>query len=510
MLNSKNLAIAEALAVSVPDADVLANVSPVVVAMANNLEGVMPMEPENYMARIPELSATSPEYNVIADEVTTALAENLRVTFEQIRAYGRGISNALTHGLNSVESMISNPDRMAKNFLMDSLTLEFIRTDHPFYSSLFYPREAPKLALSLEKVSTDELNKVSFTRWEPNQIQSWLNIDNPEINELMMSANVDLTDALCSLGGGGWRLPFKYDEEHNTVDFTQPYMNQAETLFIQYILLSKMKAEDAPFEGLSAGGLEEYRAHIAFLHTAYQQALISLKNMVSGLVNYPIRIVEHGETVLREALPVEGSKMFKRVRAKATVFFNAAGLDMCLEKSMSFTDVAVAFFYRKYLTLEPSVASTYSSDVDAAQQYLSSLCEHVINIAREASSDIYNRVISQVIFKFLSDSPELSAQFAKDGNTAEIQMAVNRFLDKKNYGSSLFHALSNEKRSTEDAIFWIGLPVDFLGFIGCKDACSVMGMTIGLGNAGDCEVTRRENLHAAVIRHFVNKLFTVE
>lgn len=509
MLTTKTLAIAEALAVSVPNADVMAQVSPVVVALADNLEGVLPLQPDTYMARIPELSATSPEYGVISDEVTTALAENLRATLEQIRVYGRGVSGAISSALNQSDLMISKANLMAKNFLMGSLDLQFIRTDHPFYSSLFYPLKAPVLALSFEQVSVDELRKVRFARWEANQIQSWLNIDNPEINELLMSSNVDVTSALTGLGEA-WDLPFEFDHDNNTINFTKPKMNYAETLFIQYILLSKMVAEDAPFEGLVAGGLEEYRSHIGFLHAAYQKALVELKAMVSNLVTLPIRIVENGDVALREATPVEGSKMFKRVRAKATVYYNAAGLDMCMSTGMNFSDVAVAYFYRKYLSLDPSIAAGYVNDMEGAKSYLEDLTSQVIQVARDASAIVYNSVVAQALFKFIASSPELAERFSSEGDTASIQIAVDKFMGEKSYGNQLFHLLSETKLSTEDAVFSADLPTDFLRFIGCNDACSVLGMTITLGNIDDCEVTRRENLHVAVINHFVNKLFTAE
>lgn len=508
MLTKKTLAIAEALAVST-EINIPANASPVVVALTDSLEGALPLTPENYAARVPELSATSPEYSVISDEVTTALAENLRGTFDQIRVFGRGLSGCLAAALMSSDMDMSDTNRMAKNFLLGQMELEFIRTDHPFYSSLFYPLTAPKLAVDYTNVSVDSLEKIQFARWEGSQVQGWLNIDNPEINELMMSSNVDLSDALNSLARV-WNLPFHYEEEGKSVDFTRPRLDRAETLFIQYVILCKMVSEDAPFEGLTAGGLEDYRQHVRFLHCAYQKALVELKTAASSLGSFPIRIVERSEVAIREANPVEGSKLFKRVRVKATVYYNATGLDMCLDKGMSFSDVAMAYFYRKYVNLDPSIAGTYSSNLEAAQTYLSDLCQSVASIAHDASATVYNRVINQQVVKFIMDCPELSERFSSNNDVGEIQRAVNEWLSKRDAGRGLSHYLDNRKLSVEDAVFATGLPVDFLGFIGCHDAQFVLGMTIDMGNAGDCEVTKRENLHVAVIQHFVNKLFTVK
>jgi len=508
MLTKKTLAIAEALAVST-DLDIAANASPVVVALTDSLEGALPLTPEDYAARVPELSATSPEYAVISDEVTTALAENLRGTFEQIRIYGRGLSGQVASALMATDLDMSDTNRMAKNFLLGQMDLEFIRTDHPFYSSLFYPLTAPKLVADYANISLDSLEKVQFARWDSSQVAGWLNIDNPEINELMMSSNVDLSEALSSLARV-WGLPFHFDEEGKSVDFTRPRLDRAETLFIQYVILCKMVAEDAPFEGLTVGGLEDYRQHVRFLHCAYQKALIELKTAAVSLLSFPIRIVERTEVAVRDASPVEGAKVFKRVRVKATVYYNTTGLDMCLDKGMSFSDVALAYFYRKYVNLDPSIASSYPSNLEGALVYLHSLCESVVHIAHGASAQVYNRVIMQEVVKFICGCPELSERFSSTNNVDEIQRAVTGFLGNRNVGSSLAHNLDNRKLSVEDAVFATGLPVDFLGFIGCKDAQAVLGMTIDLGNAGDCEVTKRENLHVAVIQHFVNKLFTVK
>lgn len=502
MLTSKIIGIAEALAVDT-NANVTEISSPVIKLAGSQLNGVLPLTAETYASRLPELANTSEEYKSTMNEVAGIVAENMRVTFDQIGTYAKGLANCISSQIDKQDLYLDDSKRLGANFLMGMLDLEFVRTDHPFFNSLLYPTKVPNTTMSFAQVSVGELNRLKIVRWDTARIVEWLSIDNKEINELLMSSNVDLPNAMYGLFNP-WDCPFTIDEKTKTIDYTQPNLNYAELMFVQYIILGKMMADEVPFEGLISGGLEEYRGHITLLFSAYSQALINLKGIASTLVSVPLRIVEREQATVRPFPPIEGSKPYARVRAKAVMYYNAAGLDNCVEAKTTLSEVAAAYFQRKYVLLEPAEATAMVSNVSAAHDFLRRCADGVLSTALDSLNVIYSNLISQAVTDFIISRPELTS----DADKEILESRIQEMLNDRNWGGALSHSRHTRGLCTKDAIFDTGLPAVFLKAIGCKDACAILENTIYLGRAEDGDLDRRAHLHEAVINHFVHKFMT--
>lgn len=502
MLTTKIVAIAEALAIDT-QIDVAKEASPVIKLAGSQLNGVLPLTPETYAAKLPELSHTNEDYKATMDEVATIMAENMRVTFDQIGTYGKGVTNFIVKLVGESDLYLESTERLGINFLIGMLDLEFVRTDHSFFSSLLYPTRVPNTSLSFTQVSIESLQRLKVTRWDTNRIVEWLSIDNKEINELLMSSNVDLPSALSSLFNP-WCMPFHIDETTKTIDFTKPRLNCAEEMFVQYILLGKMMADEVPFEGLLGGSLEEYRTHITLLFSAYSKALICLKEMASDLSSIPVHITEMDTPAVRPFPPIEGAKPYARVRAKATVYFNTAGLDACVEAKTTLSEVAAAYFQRKYVMLEPKAAYEMVADISSAREFIRRCAESVSSAALDSTTAIYARLIAQAVNEFILSREELST-----GEAGNIIMGkVKELLNEYNWGGRLSHSRHTKGLALGDAVFDSGFPADFLKAIGCKDAHAILEKTIYLGHTKDNDLDRRAHLHEAVLQHFVNKFLT--
>lgn len=493
MLNKATIAIAEMLAMNTT-VDLQEVGSPIVKASGSLASGLIPLTNENYQEQLP-LTTQSAEFTATMEELSSVLAENVRTTFNQISVYGKGLVNNIVNAFNESDAYIGDADRLAKNFLTGMLDLEFIRTDHPFFSSLLYPVKAPNLGLTFKQISADQFGKISFARWEAEQVIAWLGIDNQEINELLMSSRTDIGYALRDLSCA-YELPFKFNDENKTYDFTSPLLSNIDKIFAQYIILCKMVSEDEPFEGLVSGGLNDYREHVTLLHAAYTTALIALKEQVKGLNSSPIRVVEKEPAVVRESVVIEGGKLFPRVRCKGIVYYNSVGMQKCIDAKVNFTDVAIAYLHRKYLTLEPTIANSYLSDPSSITDYMNNLCQNVQKVATEVVGKIYNKIIQDVLLDFLIAHPEI--------NNQDI---VKKEMSENNWGNDVVRAASMYKMGYGDALFDIRFPQKFLAVIGCKDAADILHRTVDLDYRTD-EVGKREVLHEVVIDHLVRKIIT--
>lgn len=505
MLNQKIIAIAEALAVNTEVDIVDRGVSPVINGANRLLAGVIPMNSENYIQQLNEFSHTSEEYKSLMNEVGSVLAENMRVTFDQIRVYGRGVAQFVGDHICKQDMYIDDLDRLGKNFLMGQLDLEFIRTDHPFFSSLLFPTRVPNQSIAFTQISINEVTKLKAARWDTSQIIEWLGIENQEINELLMSSNINLSDCLEAIFSPYWSA-FEINDETKTIDYTKPNLNQAESLFVQYIILGKMMADEIPFEGLVSGSLEDYRSHVSLLFSAYSAALIKLKDMAKGFASAPIRIIEKGEAAVRPAAPVEGAKPYSRVRAKATVYFNKAGLELCVENKVTLGEIVAAYYHRKYVTLDPSIAYSYQSDVQAGKHFLKDVAESVCEVARNEAAVVYKNLLVGAINEFVNTRPELAETHGPEG----LQSIINSMLNDRNWGSEIAWARHKRGLNAADAIFDCGLPAEFLRRIGCKDAFVILDLTTRNGVEGETVVDKRVMLHEAVINHFVAKLMRAD
>lgn len=503
MLTLKQLALAETLAVDVKH-DIVAHSSAIIAGANSTLGGVAPIDKSNYTVEIVKNSADGDHCNYV-EEVSEVLAANMRQTFNQIGLYGKGITNAIVDAVAKCDAFTGDVRRSANDFLVSHFNLQFIRTDHPFFSSLLYPQRLPAVTMNFSSVGKDFLSKLRFTRWEDRKIIDWLGIDNQEINQLLMSPNINLPSALNGLAYP-YSLPFVYDEKTNTIDFTQPRLNCAEEIFAQYIILSKMVSEDAPFEGLSGGSLEDYRTHISILHKAYTTALITLKKQMSGLASYPIRISELETPQVRDGYVLEGSKAFPIVRANLIVYYNKAGIDLCTAAKLNFTDVAMAYVYQKYVGLEPEAARTYLTNPTGAEDYNRKMINAVCDIIRSMSAVVCNKAIRQAIALFISEHEELLDITGK--SPVEIGSFIDRLYKDDNWGERLIYQITDSKCTLADGVFKTNFPTMFLKSIGCIDAAAILTRTVSLGREQEVDKDKRENLHVAAIEHFADKLFT--
>lgn len=504
MLTSKQLALAETLAIKV-ECDVESKVSPVIGALNSSLGTVIPVTPDNYMKELPGVAASSPEYTVIAEEVATIMAENARNAFKQIGLYGKGVSAEICNAINKKDAFINNPQSMVKDFLTSYLTIDFVRTDHPFFSSLLYPTKTKPIGINLGAVQDSLLDKVKFAYWEPAKIIEWLGIDNPEIKEVLMNPDVNLGRELQALGQS-YNLNFGYDNDRKTVDFNKPWLSCCNSIFAQYIILSKMISEDAPFEGLTGGSLEDYRNHVRLLHTAYTHALIELKKQANGLSMTPIRMVELTEITNRDASILEGSRTYPVLHGKVVVYYTSAGMDLCIAGKINFTDVVIGYLYQKYNNLEPKIAYSYLSVNPNLNEYLENLNYSVIAIIRDMTAAIYKDAISTAVRDFVITRPELLEVVGE--TPAEVAKFVDKVMKEGEWGTTLYYQVTEYKHCLSDAVFGTGIISEFLKAIGCKDAASILRRTIDLAHHEDSEVNKRENLHVALIEHFTEKLFT--
>lgn len=502
MINTTNLAIAETLAVST-DKDITPRLSPVVIALNDQLGGALPITSDNYRAVVTQNSATNGDYLNTFENVTDILSEKVRTIFDQIRAYAKPFATLLEERLYPVFD--NNFCGSLNNFLSDDLELEFVKTDHPFFSSLYYPTAKSNPSLSFADYRKTNFPKVKFARWDSRKIIDWLDIDNPEIKKLLMSSNVDLTDALSSMSNF-YSLPFAVDYEKESIDFTQPRITRMDTIFVQYIFLAKMAKTDEPFEGLTAGSLEAYRALVGTLFDAYTEALIELKVAASTLAGSPLRVVELTDGSIREVAPVAGVRPFKRVKAKANVFYNTTGVDMCVESKITMSEIVTAYFWTKYVGLNGAEARGYFADFSSARKGYNNIVNALNEVVGKERSSVLNDAIRKAIIHFVDHSPELD-EVVKTVYAGSIDALLAKVLTG-NFGDTINYWVVRENKHVSVAIEECGLVNNFLEGIGCKDASQILREVGVHSHHTATEVDQRKVLHVAVINYLVNMLFT--
>lgn len=500
MITPKTLAIAETL-VAGRTVPLLSVVSPAVLALNNSLSGALPITVVNYREAIPEMSKTNEEYTTVHDEITTRVAERVRNSFEQIRAYAKPFVRRIVEELGINDDLYSSGGSNARSLLMQDVNLRFVNVDHKFFASLYYPAVIPNTGLQYNHVSVDSISEVSLERWDSRKVIEWLNIDNPEINELFTESSVDVGDALCDLCRP-YSLPFKYNEESRTLDFTQPDLWSMGSMFVQYIILSKMVGEQEPFPGLIKGSLEAYRTWANYLLNAYTVALVNLKRNASAFNNLPLRIVERGNTVVRNKSLGENLPEFPTVKVDATIYYNTVGLDLCIENEMTLAEVAIGYFYQKYVGLKPELAARYQSDLKAGKEYGQKLINSICDIFTKERGIIYQTAINRIIPKFILGIPELA------GSLDDIQnnMKKKQGSSYNNIGNNISWGMNSKTSTLESAVIESGIVYSFLEAMGAKDACYIL-RELNQRTPSSCEdVDQRKILHHVVI-DFVTRLY---
>lgn len=502
MINATNLAIAETLAVST-DKDIMPRLSPVVIALNDQLGGALPITSDNYRSVVTHNSATNGDYLNTFDNVTDILSEKVRTIFDQIRAYGKPFAALLQDRLYPVFE--NDFCGSLNSFLSDDLELEFVKTDHPFFSSLYYPTTKSNPSLTFSDYRKTDFPSVNFARWDSRKIIDWLDIDNPEIKKLLMSSNVDLTDALVSLSNF-YSLPFATNYDNESIDFTQPRITRMDTIFVQYIFLAKMAKTEEPFEGLVAGSLEAYRGMVSTLFDAYTEALIELKSVATTLVDSPLRVVELNDGSIREVAPVAGVRPFKRVKAKANVFYNTTGVDMCVESKITMSEIVTAYFWTKYVGLNGAEARGYFADFSSARKGYNNIVNALNEVVGKERSIVLNDAIRKAIIHFVDHSPELD-EVVKTVYAGSIDALLAKVLTS-NFGDTINYWVARENQGVAAAIEESGLVTCFLEGIGCKDAGQILREVGVHCHHTSTEVDQRKTLHVAVINYLVKMLFT--
>lgn len=501
MLTSKGLGIAETVVLDVKH-DVAAEASPLVGALNSAACGLVPVTCENYMTLVPE-NTRNPEYVETMKELSTVLAENIRATFEQISVYGKGVANAITKEINCSDSGFGSQG-VAMRHLMDRSEFNFVRVDHEFFSSLIYPVKEVNGTQAYNEISADSISKVKFASWADEDIIKWLDIDNKEINQLLLSPSADLRSALQGLGYAD-NLPFHYDYDTKSIDFTKPRLRQIERLFIQYVLLCKMVATEEPFEGITQGSLQDYRNHVSFLHGAYTHGMLRLKQVCSSLSAQPINIVELEPAAVVDAVVESTGTTFQIVKVKADIYYNKAGLEFCANSQLPLAELAVAYFHKRYVGLEPSTAASMVNNFEATKLYNQRLVNAINEILGKNRASVLKAVLMKAITAFLVTRPELVDQVTEGTGTTDVSGWVSKFIDDTECNHSLAWEIARKGITTADAVFASGIPAKFLGSLGCDDACKVLRLSVSMGDDSSDVVDRRKTLHKALIHILAEK-----
>lgn len=503
MITKTNIAIAEALAVSTTK-DLSLAVSPVVVALNNQLGGALPFTDATYQQEVIANSNTNGDYTNTFDNVSDIMSGKIRDIFEQIRVYAKPLSGKLSDVVSA--TLADNYTARISGFLMSDVELEFIKIDHPFFSSLYYPTTKSNSGLTFKDYRETDLAKVVFSDWDSRRIIEWLDVDNPEIKKLLMSSEVDLTAALTGLSDF-YSLPFELDYDKRSIDFTRPRLTKMNTIFVQYILLAKMANTEEPFEGIVSGSLNDYRRLVKVLFDAYTEALVSLKAEAMSLSSVPFRIVELTPHSKREVIIAANVTPITRSKVKANVFYNTTGLDMCVESKTTFAEVAVAYFFTKYIGLDAAKATTYLSNFTEAKLNFNRIVSSLSDMVNKNTANILNGAISRTVAEYIDNSPELD-EIVKAGFGGDVNKLVQAMFENTNYGTDIYYYHSKESMSISAAIDQSNLINNFLEYIGCKEAAAILRDVKINTNLHATDVDQRKVLTVAVIKHLVRTLFT--